>query len=404
MEMDENSAAHGCENCPLASFSASNRRITKGLPRGASTLKLIVEPGDGLARIINGIQKAKKSLELLIFRFDLSEVERALVEATERGVFVHALIAFTNRGGEEHLRKLEMRLLEHGISVARTAGDLIRYHGKMMLVDRKELYLLSFNFTHLDVQHSRCFGLVTRNTSLLREAIKLFEADTKRQPYTAGNSKFVVSPINARDILASFLKGAKKELLIYDPEISDQAMLRILLAHKNLGIDVRIIGKATQNQLDVRRLSGLRLHTRTIIRDRNQAFVGSQSLRKRELDSRREIGIIFRNRAIISELIRVFEQDWKASMPEQETHAFPVHKTAKQMAKVISKNLPVTPLVRQVVKAIEKKGDLEFRPQEIEETVRSALREAVKDSVKDATKEVIKNVVNNSAGKEADTE
>lgn len=365
-------------------------------------MKLIVEPGDGLARIINGIQKAKKSVELLIFRFDLSEVERALIEATERGVFVHALIAFTNRGGEEHLRKLEMRLLEHGMSVARTAGDLIRYHGKMMLVDRKELYLLSFNFTHLDVKHSRCFGLVTRNTSLLREAIKLFEADTKRQPYKAGNSKFVVSPINARDILGSFLKGAKKELLIYDPEISDPAMLRVLLAHKNLGIDVRIIGKASPNQLDVRQLSGLRLHTRTIIRDRNQAFVGSQSLRKRELDSRREIGIIFRNRAILSELIRVFEQDWKASLPEQETHAFAVHKTAKQMAKVISKNLPVTPLVRQVVKAIEKKGDLEFRPQEIEETVRSALREAVKDSVKDATKEVIKNVVNNSDGSEAD--
>ena len=42
-----------------------------------------------------------------------------------------------------------MRFLEKGITVARTADDLIRYHGKMMLVDGKELYLLTYNFTHL---------------------------------------------------------------------------------------------------------------------------------------------------------------------------------------------------------------------------------------------------------------
>ena len=39
----------------------------------------------------------------------------------------------------------------------------------------------------------------------------------------------------------------------------------------------------------------MRLHTRTIIRDGRQAFVGSQSLRQPELDSRREIGIIVRD-------------------------------------------------------------------------------------------------------------
>ena len=48
---------------------------------------------------------------------------------------VRALIAHTNRGGEKSLRKLEMRLLEAGVTVARTADDLPRYHGKMMIVD-----------------------------------------------------------------------------------------------------------------------------------------------------------------------------------------------------------------------------------------------------------------------------
>ena len=99
-------------------------------------MKLIVQPGDGVERIVKGIKKAKKSVEIMIFRLDREEIERALIDAVERGLFVHALIAFTNRGGEDKLRKLEMRLLASGVTVARTAGDLVRYHGKMMIVDQ----------------------------------------------------------------------------------------------------------------------------------------------------------------------------------------------------------------------------------------------------------------------------
>src|SRR5690349_4148379 len=156
----------------------------------ADPVKLIVQPADGISPLVKAIKKAKKSIEIVIFRFDRQEIEHALVEAVERGVFVHALIAFTNRGGEKSLRDLETTFLAKGITVARTAGDLVRYHGKMMIVDQKELYVLAFNFTHLDTDHSRAFGIVTRNTKLVQEATRLFEADTKRQNYVPGNSKF----------------------------------------------------------------------------------------------------------------------------------------------------------------------------------------------------------------------
>jgi cardiolipin synthase A/B len=369
-------------------------------------LKLLIQPGDSVERLVKGIRKAKKSIEIVIFRFDRSEIERALVEAVEKGVSVRALIASTNRGGEQHLRKLEMRLLESGISVARTAADLVRYHGKMMLVDRKELYLLAFNFTHLDIDHSRSFGLITRNPGLLREAVKLFEADTKRQPYVAGHRKFVVSPVNARKELASFIKGAKKELLIYDPKISDRAMLRALQDRRSGGVEIRVIGKVSRNRLPARDLAGLRLHTRIILRDRQHAFMGSQSLRSLELDSRREIGLIFRNRTIVNTLVRTFEEDWAASkgcVEERELHDFSVNKTARKMAKVVGKNLALTPVVRQVARAIQSKGDLELRPKEVEETVKTAVKEAVKDAVKEATKEAINALDEDAEAREGDT-
>jgi phosphatidylserine/phosphatidylglycerophosphate/cardiolipin synthase-like enzyme len=168
-------------------------------------VKLIVQPEDGVKPLVNGIDFAKKTVEIAIFRFDRKEVEHAMENAVNRGVFVHTLIADTSRSGEKSLRKLEMRLLAKGITVARTSDDLVRYHGKMMIVDRKELYILGFNFTHLDIDHSRSFGIVTRNRQLVQEAIRLFECDTKRQPYAARCASFLVSPVNARERLSAFI-------------------------------------------------------------------------------------------------------------------------------------------------------------------------------------------------------
>src|SRR3984957_11090328 len=277
-------------------------------------LKLLVQPGDGVEPLVEAINGAKSRGEIAIFRFDRSDIEKALADAAARGVFVHALIAYTNRGGERNLRKLEMRLLAAGITVGRTADDLIRYHDKFLIIDRRVLFLLSFNFTHLDIDHSRCFGLVTTNSKLVAEAVKLFEADSTRQPYVAGLASFIVSPVNARKQLTAFLQGAKKELLIYDPEISDPAIMRILDARAQAGVDIKLIGRISRanSKLQVRKLSIMRLHTRTLLRVGSQAFIGKQSLREVELGSRREVGIIFRDKKIVGTVAKIFNDDWDA--------------------------------------------------------------------------------------------
>ena len=357
-------------------------------------MKLIIQPGDGVERLVKGIRKAKKSVEIVIFRFDRPEIERALIDAVERGVFVHALIAFTNRGGEEGLRNLEMNFLASGITVARTAGDLVRYHGKMMVVDRKDLYVLSFNFTHLDIDRSRGFGLVTRNAKLVAEAVKLFEADTKRQVYSAGNPKFLVSPANARKELSTFIKHAKKELLIYDPKISDRATLRLLDDRRKAGVEVRIIGSVSSKRLlPSCELKRMRLHTRTIIRDRTDAFVGSQSLRQLELDARREIGIIFRDAAVVKDLIHTFEEDWASSskeLDEAEEPRVPMKKAVKKATKSVSKKLRLTPVAKKVAKAISRKANVNLNGHKIEETVKEIVKDAVEKAAKTGAEEAVK--------------
>ena len=118
-------------------------------------------------------------------------------------------------------------------------------------------------------------------------------------------------PGERRSALETFLKRAKKQLLIYDVKISDKDMLRVLHERANAGVEIKIIGSvAGHTKLDVQKLAGTRLHTRIIIRDRKQAFVGSQSLRAAELDSRRELGLIIHDAKTVKKLIETFESDW----------------------------------------------------------------------------------------------
>jgi len=274
-------------------------------------MKLIVQPDAGIAPIVTAIKQAKRSVDILIFRLDRHEIARALQAAVARGVRVRALTAHQNRGGTKSLRKLEMELLEAGVTVSRTADDLIRYHGKMVIVDNKILHVYGFNYTGLDIEKSRSFGVVTKNEKLVNEATKLFTADFDRQPYAPGNDRFVVSPENAREVLARFLGGARKQLLIYDPKVSDDAMLKIITERIKAGVDVRVIGKVESKwNVKSEKYPGKRLHIRAIIRDGKRAFLGSQSLRRLELERRREVGLIITDDSVVRQMQTIFEDDW----------------------------------------------------------------------------------------------
>ena len=287
-------------------------------------MKLIIEPEDGIAPLLRAIKGARKSIDIVIFRFDRADIEKALEAAVARGVIVRALIAHTNTGGEKVLRKLETRFLAAGITVARTADDLPRYHGKMMVVDNA-LYVLGFNYTKLDIEKSRSFGIVTRDPRLLKEALSLFEADATRQTYAPMHERFVVSPETSRARLTSFIKGARKQLLIYDEKISDNLIQRLLEERAKAGVEIRVIGRTEKAiaGVDVRKLKGLRLHVRSIIRDGAAAFVGSQSLRKLELDGRREVGILIGDARVSKRIQEVFEEDWTASAPAKAAASVP---------------------------------------------------------------------------------
>jgi phosphatidylserine/phosphatidylglycerophosphate/cardiolipin synthase-like enzyme len=275
-------------------------------------MKLLVQPDDGVGPVLEAIERAETSLDLYVFRLAHPKVKRALASAVSRGVVVRALIAHVTADGSVALRKLESELLGMGVTVSRTAEDLIRYHGKVLIRDRTNLYVLGYNLTRRDIAHARSFGIATRQKSLVAEAIRLFEADFDRQLYTPRLDQFVVSPFNSRASILSLIEGAREQLLIYEPRLTDRLMQKALEQRAMAGINVRIISKVAKNAnaVQVAAYPGERMHVRAIVQDSRRVFIGSQGLRRAELDRRREVGVIVDDKDVVRGVTRIFEKDW----------------------------------------------------------------------------------------------
>ena len=289
-------------------------------------MRLLIQPEDGVRPLLDAIQGAKRRLDLYVFRLDRRDIANALRDAVRRGVSVRALVAHTSNRGEKGARALERMLRGLGASVSRTHDDLVRYHGKMMIVDRATLYVLGYNLTRQDIERRRSLGLVTTEAAVVHEAQRLFQADFDRKPFAPAGGHFVVSPLNARAALHKLLSAARRQILIYDDRLTDRAMIRLLRDRAKAGVEVKVIGTMDKKpgKVRLRKLPGFKLHVRAIVQDGRRAFVGSQSLRRLELDGRREIGLIVEDGPVVDQIARVFAWDWaRAGSGKRKPAAFP---------------------------------------------------------------------------------
>jgi phosphatidylserine/phosphatidylglycerophosphate/cardiolipin synthase-like enzyme len=158
---------------------------------------------------------------------------------------------------------------------------------------------------------------VTKKPVAVREAQRLIQADEDRsEKFRARKTDLVISPENARTRLTQFIRKAKRYLLIYDSGLTDDAMIGELRKRAKAGVSIKILGhlekKGRGKRLKARNLYR-RLHVRAMMRDGRRAFIGSQSMRRLELDERREVGILVRDVTMVKRLERIFASDWRKS-------------------------------------------------------------------------------------------
>ena len=131
--------------------------------------------------------------------------------------------------------------------------------------------------------------------------------------------------------------------------------------------------------------------------DGQDAFIGSQSLRQLELDARREIGLIFRDSSSVKQMVRVFEDDWKASTSEDwdreertRKKAVQPPKVVKKIAKSVAKKVGLNPVAKKVAKVVAEVADIDLNDKKIHEAVKELVKDVVEETAEHAAKETVK--------------
>lgn len=297
--------------------------------------RLIVQPDEGTAPVIELIDGAKKSLRVKQFTLTESAIMSALIHAHQRHVDVRIMLN-PHRSSGDRANDESFKALHHaGLKIAWSNPAFAVTHEKSMVVDDTTALISTFNYATKYFTETRDYGIVCTHPGQVAEVIACFEADWHRKAFEPDpDSGLLWSSNNSRRIMAWFIDTAEKELIIQHPKFVDVTIVERISAARKRGVKVLLLcgGKhgisdwdildtfASLRVLDrfgvkVRRQKHLKLHAKLLIIDGKRAQVGSMNIDRSAFDLRRELGIVVSDAPIIKGLSKVFEHDWHESKP-----------------------------------------------------------------------------------------
>ncbi len=303
-----------------------------------NSITLFVQPDDGRAPVLDLLNNAQTSVDLMIYLLSDREVITALKNAVLRNVAVRVLLepnpCCSNSNTMQ--RALFSDLQEARVQVQWTSPAFRLTHAKMAIVDGATALIMSQNLTKSSFVSNREASIIDRDAADVDALTALFAADWDRAAYTPTDPNLVIANANARQKLMTLINGATKSLAIESEEMQEPAIIDALIAAQKRGVSVRYIGPTAtsgtstpqrdDNAPGRKRLesggAGVRLlatpyvHTKTIIADGAVAFVGSENFSVASLDTNREIGLLTTDATVIARLTGVFVKDWAAGKPE----------------------------------------------------------------------------------------
>ena len=253
------------------------------------------------AAIVNVIRKARREINLSLFRCNDAEIFGELERATARGVHVNVLVTPRAKGGAKKRRKLWNALEKTGASLQMYADPLVKYHAKYLVVDDGPAVIASFNFTLKCFERTCDAFVLTHDPDVVSGLRELIAADRDGRPMPASlTPRLIVGPERSRRRLTTLIGQAQSSIRVIDAKLSDPGLVRLLEARRRAGLAVEVF--------DSKRLGGLKSHGKILLIDDRVAVVGSLALASVSLDSRREVAIIVEEPGAVAEVARLFRR------------------------------------------------------------------------------------------------
>lgn len=317
-------ASHDTNTGPAAS---SFPHVTPGAAFLATTLQgeLLVEPDDGNTAIVREISQARSSIDFTMYLFTEREVIDAFKQARSRGVAVRGMLEQHPYGTGPGNDALFNEFTAAGLDMRWTNPAFRLTHEKALMIDQREAFILTLNFTHSAFTRNREFGVIDRAAADVAEVEAAFSADWNRTAFAPALPHLVWSPVNARVRTIGLLESARTSIDVFAEELQDQQTEETLAAAARRGVAVRVVMPPLRdandtNGIGVRlvRDGGVKVHTldapyihaKVFLIDGTTMFLGSENISTASLESNREAGIIVNNADMIQRVQRAFDQDW----------------------------------------------------------------------------------------------
>lgn len=296
--------------------------------RPAAALSLITEPNRGIAPVLDAIEHAKRSVDLVMYEDEDPQVDAALAADERRGVSVRVLLngGYYGQGFSENQPAFAY-LKAHGVPVRSTPSYLALTHQKTLVVDGTA-YILTFNFTPAYYASSRDFGVVDPNPKDVSAILQTFGADWAGQRIAASVGRDLVWSPGSEPALLSLIASAQGWVDVYNEEMDEPDIEHALEADARRGVSVEVTMTADPSwDTAFSELAAAGVHVRTYAPDAplyihakmiltaTRAFLGSENFSDGSLFDNRELGIILSTPSIIASLRHTFHADYAGARP-----------------------------------------------------------------------------------------
>lgn len=321
---------------PVLSSLAGDKSVA--LPPAKATVsspKLLTEPDDGRAPLLDAINNARSSVDLSIYELADGQIVGALQKAQQRGVKVRVLYnyySFQHYSFNPNQWALT-QLQPSGVEVKPASKNFTVMHQKTFVVDGTTAVIMSFNLQKKYFAETRDFGYVTSDPGMVGEIARVFEADWSGLPADISHPALVWSPVNAREKITALITGASKTLDMYNQEARDRDVLNAIVAAVKRGVKVRFITAALKdsstgvdsNQAGRDQLTAagaqvqvgagkLYVHAKMVLADYGtstaKAYLGSENFSYTSLNRNRELGVLITDTTMLNSLAGTFSSDW----------------------------------------------------------------------------------------------
>ncbi len=276
-----------------------------------------------LTRLVSEIDAAQVKVYIEVYIFTEKDLRDALIRAYTRWVDVKILLE-NNPYQAPYLNDAHYNaFVDAGIDVR--WSDPLNYslnHSKLLLIDDYG-YVSTWNFSYSLFTKNRDFLVYLNDAVFVWKLKELFLLDYERIAGGVLDPNLVLSPWASRVKLTELIKSSLLTLEIYFPYLADEELENILLQKSKDGIKIRlIVEKIYYNEnpesievlkkawIDVRPMSGPKLHAKSILADSKTLYIWSINFSKYSLDENREIGILSQNTNLISDFKDIFEKDF----------------------------------------------------------------------------------------------